>query len=79
MDYFHEIVPEHTLCFSGHRPARLPGGGDLDAPEMQALTATLRNEIAAAIGRGKTVMLHGCMAGWDIICAEQVILLKEQN
>ena len=73
-----EIDPAVTVSFSGHRPARLPGNGEPDTPEMQALTAALRNEIIAAIGRGKTVMLHGCMAGWDIICAEQVILLKEQ-
>jgi len=73
-----EPAPGETLCFSGHRPARLPGNGDPNAPEMQALTATLRKELAAAIGWGKTVILHGCMAGWDIICAEQVILLKGQ-
>ena len=78
MDYLSEIAPEHTLCFSGHRPARLPGNGDPGAPEMQALAAALRQELVAAVGRGKTIMLHGCMAGWDIICAEQVILLKAQ-
>jgi len=46
---------------------------------MQPLLAALRRELIAAIEqRGKVFMLHGCMAGWDIICAEQVILLKEQ-
>ena len=78
MDYLSQIVPEHTLCFSGHRPARLPGSGNPNTPEMQALAAALRQELIDAVGRGKTMMLHGCMAGWDVFCAEQVIALKEQ-
>jgi len=52
--------------------------GRADAPEMQPLTITLREALATAVERGKATMLHGCMAGWDIICAEQVILLKNQ-
>jgi len=78
MNFLSQIAPEHTLCFSGHRPARLPGNGDPDAPEMQALTAALRLELIAAVGRGKMVMLHSCMAGFDVFCAEQVIALKRQ-
>ena len=73
-----ELASDETLCFSGHRPDRLPGKGWADEPEMQPLTAALRQALIAAIGRGKTTMLHGCMAGWDIICAEQVIALREQ-
>ena len=44
---------------------------------MQSLVSALRVELIAAINRGKTTFLHGCMAGWDIICAEQVIALKK--
>jgi len=78
MDVLRDIDPVNTLCFSGHRPDRLPVKGASDAPGMQALVAALRQELIAAVGRGKTIMLHGCMAGFDIICAEQVILLREQ-
>ena len=78
MELLNEIDPAVTVSFSGHRPDRLPGNGEPSAPEMQALTAALRQALVSAIDRGKTVMLHGCMAGWDIICAEQIILLKEQ-
>jgi len=78
MDVLREIDPACALCFSGHRPARLPGNGNPDDPETRALAAALRQELIAAVGRGKTVMLHGCMAGWDVLCAEQVIALKEQ-
>ena len=71
-----EPAPCETVCFSGHRPERLPGNGDPNTPEMQPLLAALRRELIAVIERGKNVMMHGCMAGWDIICAEQVLLLK---
>ena len=78
MELLRGIDPTCTLCFSGHRPARLPGNGNPDHPETRALAAALRQELIAAVGRGKTVMLHGCMAGWDVFCAEQVIFLKKQ-
>jgi len=73
-----EIDPQTALCVSGHRPSRLPGNGDLDAPEMQPVISALRHELIAAIDRGMTTVLHGCCAGWDIICGEQVIALKKQ-
>ncbi|MCL2300931.1 MAG: DUF1273 domain-containing protein [Firmicutes bacterium] len=78
MDVLQGINPAHSLCFSGHRPDRLPGRGEAGAPETQLLIAALRQSLIAAMELGKTTMLHGCMAGWDIICAEQVIALKEQ-
>ena len=77
MEALNEINPAHALCFSGHRPSRLPENGDPDAPEMQPLIAALRKELIAAIDRGKTTMLHGCMAGWDLVCSLQVIELKK--
>ena len=73
-----DIDPARAVSFSGHRPERLPGNGDPDAPEMQPLIAALRQELIAAVERDKTVMIHGCMAGWDIICGEKVIELKKQ-
>ena len=74
----HEIDPTAALSFSGHRPNRLPGQGDPTVPEMRTLTAVLQKEIIAAINRGMTAMLQGCMCGWDIICGEQVIEVKKQ-
>ena len=73
-----EIDPAFAVSFSGHRPERLPGNGDPDAPEMQTLTAALQQELTAAVERGKTTMIHGCMAGWDLVCALQVIEIKKQ-
>jgi len=69
----------HAVSFSGHRPERLPGAGNPTALEMQKLIATLNKTIIDSIDRGKTTFLHGCMAGWDIVCAEQIIILKKQH
>ena len=45
---------------------------------MQALIVALRQELTDAVERGKTTMIHGCMAGWDLVCALQVIEIKKQ-
>jgi uncharacterized phage-like protein YoqJ len=77
-NFLNEINPSHALCVSGHRPDRLPGNGDPNAPEAQPLIAVLHRELIAAFECGKTVALQGCMAGFDIFAAEQVLLLKSQ-
>jgi uncharacterized phage-like protein YoqJ len=68
-----------AVCFSGHRPERLPGQGNYDNEETQKLAVILQNQIEGAVQRGKHIFLHGAMAGWDIFAAEQVIKLKKQN
>jgi len=72
------IDPALAVSFSGHRPERLPGNGDLDTPEIQKLSVLLRHEIIAAIDRGMTTFLHGCMAGFDLFAALQVMEVKKQ-
>ena len=78
MKELNEIDPARAVSFSGHRPERLPGNGDPDAPGAQRLAAVLQKEITAAIERGMTAFLHGCMAGFDIFAIEQVIALKAE-
>jgi uncharacterized phage-like protein YoqJ len=73
-----EINPTHAVCFSGHRPDRLPGKGNPDNSDAQELAAALREHIENAVQRGKHTFLHGVMAGWDIFAAEQIISLKEK-
>ena len=72
------IDSKQSICFSGHRPDRLPGYGDPNTPEAQRLTTTLREHIEDAIRRGKLYFIHGSMAGFDLLAAEQVISLKKQ-
>jgi uncharacterized phage-like protein YoqJ len=65
---------DQTVCFSGHRPAQLPRVGE----EWFRMRRTLNDEIVAAIARGKTNFISGAMSGFDVIAAEQVLLLKKE-
>ena len=78
MNILEQLNPARSVCFSGHRPERLPRRGKPDAPEMQTLAAALRHEIEYAIRRGLDTFLNGLMAGWDVLSAEQVLALKDQ-
>ena len=78
MHILKEIDIAHTICFSGHRPDRLPGKGNLNAPETQKLIAVLREHIEYAIHNGKYTFINGLMAGWDVLAAEQIIELRKQ-
>ena len=71
-----KINPATAICFSGHRPDRLPGCGNPAEPEAQKLIAVLLEKIEDAVRRGKDTFLGGFMAGFDILAAEQVIALK---
>jgi len=62
-----------TVCFTGHRPGRLPKGED--ALKMQH---RLSDAIEDAIKRGKINFVSGAMSGFDTLAAEQVIKLKEK-
>lgn len=73
-----EVNPSQAVCFSGHRPERLPGYGDPKNREAQRLITILREHIVDAIHRGKLYFIHGAMAGFDLLAAEQVISLKNQ-
>lgn len=78
MNELNKLNPSQTVSFSGHRPQRLPGYGDPENREAQRLITTLREHIEDAIRRGKLYFIHGAMAGFDLLAAEQVISLKNQ-
>lgn len=65
---------EHTVCFSGHRPGKLPNGGKSDA-----LLSALHSAVEAEIAKGKQVFINGAMAGFDILGAEAVIRLRMKH
>ena len=74
-DLVSKYKPPQTLCFTGHRPERLPQR----ASELRRLQGRLSDEIEAAIGRGKVNIVSGAMSGFDTMAAEQVIRLKETH
>ena len=63
-----------TVCFTGHRPERLPQ----DAGELAQLRDRLTEEIETAIARGRTDFISGAMSGFDTLAAEQVLQLKKK-
>jgi len=74
MNYLDQFNADETVCFTGHRPERLP----VDAGEQLRMMDRLGDAIEAAIQRGKVNFVSGCMSGWDTLAAEQVIRLREK-
>lgn len=63
---------KHRCCFTGHRPEKL------NILENQ-LAELLEAEIRKAIGNGFTTYITGMAKGTDLIAAEIVLRLREQD
>lgn len=72
-------MSEKTLCFSGHRPEKLPNGGDTSAPEVKRLISVLHLAIKEAIDEGYTSFITGVAKGIDIWAANYILNLKIDN
>ena len=72
MEILEKYERQKTLCFTGHRPERLPQG------EMRQVQRRLTDAIEDAIRHGKVNFVSGAMSGFDTLAAEQVIQLKEK-
>ena len=68
-----------NVCFSGHRPNKLPNQGDLSQSAMNAVYHDLLRAIDKAVANGKSNFIHGMMAGFDIIAAEAVLEIKKKH
>jgi len=62
-----------TLCFSGHRTGKMPKSKD----ELRILKQNLYSEIDNAIVDGYETFLFGACFGFDLICAEMVLMRKK--
>lgn len=63
----------HTVCFTGHRD--MP---EVTSSEYRTILRDTQNAIVAAIDRGATDFYAGGAQGYDLVCAELVLLLKER-
>ena len=61
-----------TLCFSGHKTEKLSGSRN----EFNLMIQTLIYEINKAIMDGYDTFMFGACYGFDLICAEQVLIRK---
>ena len=67
-----------TACFTGHRNQKLPWKFNENDKRCIAMKDELRLEIERAIQRGYKTFLCGMALGFDMICAETVLDLKEK-
>lgn len=70
---------EHTACFSGHRPEKLPYGGDEGNPFTAQLKSMLYLEVQEAMRNGYTRFISGMARGIDLWACECVLSLKRKH
>lgn len=68
-----------TVCFSGHRPEKLPGKGKDDRQETVFIKNLLKSRIENSINEGYTRFLSGVARGIDLWAAMIVLELREKN
>lgn len=69
-------IIKHSLCFSGHRPEKLPAGGDENAPVTKVLKSLLYKKITDSIDNGYTRFYIGGARGVDLWAGEMLMELK---
>lgn len=78
-----ELIDEDisvTCCFSGHRPEKLYGNGDVkNSPELRRLLSVLRLAIEDAVREGYRVFVTGMARGVDMWAARFVLELKAKR
>ncbi|MDY2848323.1 MAG: SLOG family protein [Oscillospiraceae bacterium] len=68
-----------TVCFTGHRPDKLPDNGDPRSQTILVLKSLLRQEIIDAVNDGYDTFISGMAAGVDMWAAEIVEELMDNN
>ena len=66
-------VREKTVCFTGHRPEKLPDGGDVNSPAIKRLKSLLYAEIMDAADQGFDTFVTGMQRGIDLWAGEAVM------
>ncbi len=62
-----------TVCFTGHRPEKLPDGGDDDSPVIRAIKSCLYAEVEKAAAEGFDTFITGMQRGIDLWAGECVL------
>lgn len=72
--------PAVTCCFSGHRPEKLAGNGDVkNCPELRRLLSVLRLAIEDALNEGYRTFITGMARGIDMWAAQFVLEIKRKR
>ncbi len=68
-----------SVCFSGHRPEKLPGKGIADDPQTKYIKDLLNSKITNCISQGYTSFISGVARGIDLWAAQLVIKHRTAN
>ena len=68
-----------TVCFSGHRPEKLPGGGNDRSQVVRVLKSILYKSIIDSVNEGCNCFITGLARGVDLWAGEIVLELKAQG
>lgn len=72
-----DMSREHTCCFTGHRPGKLPWKTDERDPRCLALKQSMGREIERLYRSGYSHFITGMAQGADLYFAEAVLEWKE--
>lgn len=70
-----DFIREKTVCFTGHRPEKLPGGGNASSPQVKVIKSMLYAEIVKAADEGCDTFITGMQRGIDLWAGEAVMSL----
>ena len=70
---------EHTCCFTGHRPEKLPWGYDERDPRCLALKAQLDRAVEEAWEKGMRHFICGMAQGADFYFCEAALALRARR
>ena len=70
---------EHTCCFTGHRPDKLPWGTDEHDPRCIALKQRLTRAVERAYEAGCRHFICGMARGCDLYFCQAVLDLRERH
>lgn len=70
---------QHSCCFTGHRPNRYPWLREPGDLRTQALRRALWERIQCSYEQGYTCFLSGMAQGIDLLCAQLVFQLQEED
>lgn len=74
-----DILRKRTVCFSGHRPEKLPLNGDSGSMVVRYLKSILYKEILDSIAAGYDRFITGLARGVDLWAGEILMELKAQG
>ncbi len=73
-----ETMKSETVCFTGHRSQKLPWKFNEQDERCIAMRTKTKKLIEEAIKNGYVNFISGMALGFDMICAELVLELKEK-